>query len=278
MSAVRFSTYEVAALSQAAVLFETCVNAIRRGELIHREGDKDKEFHFQNWFKRRLGDLKVNFEEGGRNSYPDFRLVNSTEGYEIKGLAYPGRETNYDSNSQPPCGHYNGREVYYAFGRYPAKPDGTSYPVIDFVLCHGSFLNAVGDYVHKNKNFRGFGSYGDIMVRDRKMYVVPTPFALAENTAHHRTLILPASDSAPAGFEAVGELMRREVDEVVCAYAFDLRTNELTTTKVPNPNAGREHRFVAYRLKGEPHAPVRLRDRRQVLAALEASVPETDED
>jgi|SRR5829696_8936912 len=28
----------------------------------------------------------------------------------------------------------------------------------------------------------GFGSYGDILVRDRKMYVAPTPFALAEGT------------------------------------------------------------------------------------------------
>ena len=265
-------------MSHAAVLFDICVNAIRRGELIHREGAKDKEFHFQNWFKRRLGGLGAPFEEGGRNSYPDFRLVRSTEGYELKGLAYPGREADYDCNSQVPCGHHNGREVYYVFGRYPAKPDGDSYPVIDLVLCHGSFLNAANDYMHENKSFRGFGSYGDILVRDRKMYVAPTPFALAEGTAHQRTLILPASEAVSAEFEVVGELVRREVDEVVCAYAFDLRTNELTTTKLRNPNAGREHRFVAYRLKGEPKSPVWLSDRRQVLAKLEASALNTDED
>ena len=29
----------------------------------------------------------LNFEQGGRNSYPDFRLVKFTEGYELKGLA-----------------------------------------------------------------------------------------------------------------------------------------------------------------------------------------------
>ena len=65
------------------------------------------------------------------------------------------------------------------FGRYPQDPDGKRYPVLDLVLCHGRFLNADNTYVHKNKSFRGFGSYGDILVRDRKMYVAPTPFALA---------------------------------------------------------------------------------------------------
>ncbi len=82
--------------------------------------------------------------------------VHEAEGFELKGLAYPGREADYDCKSQVPRGEHNGRQVY----------------------C-----------VHKNKNFRGFGSYGDILVRDRKMYVAPTPFALTEGTAHHRTLI-----------------------------------------------------------------------------------------
>lgn len=266
-------------MSNAPALFATCVTAIRRGELIHREGQKDKEFHFQNWFKRRLEEMQLLYEEGGRNSYPDFRLVRSTEGYELKGLAYPGREADYDCNSQVPCGHHNGREVFYVFGRYPAKPDGNSYPVIDLVICHGSFLNANNDYIHENKSFRGFGSYGDILVRDRKMYVAPTPFALAAGTAHHQTLIMPASMTPPGrDFEPVGELVRKEVDEIVCAYAFDLRTNQLMTQTIPNPNAGREHRFIAYRLSGEPTSPVSLRPRRQVLAALEASAQDNEDE
>lgn len=273
-------------MSHAVALFEICVNAIRRGELIHREGAKDKEFHFQNWFKRRLSEHTPDFEAGGRNSYPDFRLTYVAEGFELKGLAYPGRDASYDCNSQPPCGHYRGRdgrqtprEVYSVFGRYPASPDGNSYPVIDLVICHGSFLNATSDYVHKNKSFRGFGSYGDILVRDRKMYVAPTPFALAEGTAHQRTLILPANEAPSARLVKVGELVRREVSEIVVAYAFDLRTNELTTQKMPNPNAGREHRFIAYRLKGDPISPeVQLRDRGQILAELEASAKEDEEE
>lgn len=73
-------------------VFACCVAAIQEQTLIQRESRQDKEFHFQNWFKARLADTKLNFEIGGRNAYPDFRLVASTDGFEVKGLAYPGRE------------------------------------------------------------------------------------------------------------------------------------------------------------------------------------------
>jgi len=42
------------------------------------------------------------------------------------------------------------------FGRYPAEPDGNSYPVFDLVICHGDFLNADHDYIHKNRSVKGF--------------------------------------------------------------------------------------------------------------------------
>lgn len=267
-------------MSNASAIFKACVQAIQRGELIEREGRSDKEFHFQNWFKRRLEALNLNFDSPGRNSYPDFRLVRFTEGFELKGLAYPGREADYDCNSQVPCGEHNGRQVYYVFGRYPVNPDGNRYPVLDLVLCHGSLLNADNTYVHKNKSFRGFGSYGDILVRDRKMYVAPTPFALAEGTAHRRTLIVPDGHAVDADLVEVGTFTRREVDQVVVAYSFDLRTNELATTQVANPNAGREHVFKAYRVAGDPTDAVTLRARNQILAGLGAAdeALEDDED
>ena len=123
-------------------VFARCVAAIQAHKLIRRESRQDKEFHFQNWFKARLGETGLNFEAGGRNTYPDFRLVASTDGFEVKGLAYPGREANYDCNSQVPSGSHNGRTIFYIFGRYPAEPDGDSYPVLDLVVCHGDFLNA----------------------------------------------------------------------------------------------------------------------------------------
>ena len=162
-------------------------------------------------------------------------MVATTEGYELKGLAYPGRDASFDSNSQVPSGFHNGRTIYYVFGRYPKKPDGNTYPVLDLVVCHGDFLNADHEYVHKNKNVKGFGSYGDIMIRDRKMYVVPTPFHLVDGVAHQQTLILLPTDSRRRRFVEVGELRRREAAELIVGYSFDLQTNELIPKKVPNP-------------------------------------------
>lgn len=214
--------------------------------------------------------MELNYDSPGRNTYPDFRLVRQTEGYELKGLAYPGRDASYDCNSQVPRGEHNGRSVYYVFGRYPKKPDGDTYPVLDLVICHGSFLNADSTYVHKNKSFRGFGSYGDILVRDRKMYVAPTPYALASGTAHMRTLILPDGMDVGNEFARVGTLVRREASHFVASYRFDLRADELIPEGYPNPNAGREHLFNAYRYTGDPLDAVNLRSPREIVQELEA--------
>jgi len=241
-------------------VFKCCVHAVRDGKFIHRESSRDKEFHFQNWFGDRLDETGCHHEIGGRNSYPDFRMVRFTEGYEVKGLAYPGRELNYDSNSQVPSGSHNGRAIFYVFGRYPAKPDENTYPVLDLVICHGDFLNAHHEYVHKNKSIKGFGSYGDILIRDRKMYVAPTPFGLAAGVAHMQTLILPDDFNIADGFKGVGKLARKEADNLIVGYTFDLRHNILTPEVIPNPHAGREHLFRAWRLEDAPDNVVTMRD------------------
>jgi hypothetical protein len=181
-------------------------------------------------------------------------------------LAYPGREATYDSNSQLPTGFHNGRTVFYLFGRYPTDPEDDDYPVIDFVLCHGDFLNAGREYVHKNRSVRGFGSYGDIMIRDRKMYVAPTPFALTEGTTGQRTLILPEGPSPDPRLEAIGQLVRVESPRLIVGYSFDLRSNLLTPELVDNPQAGAEHRFVAYRLQGSEGPRVGLRPHQPLIA------------
>jgi hypothetical protein len=240
-------------------VFVRCAEGIRGGRLITRESRQDKEFHFQNWFKARLSETGLNFEVGGRNSYPDFRLVATSDGFEVKGLAYPGREANYDCNSQAPSGHHNGRTIYYVFGRYPAEPDGDSYPVVDLVVCHGDFLNADHTYVHKNKSVKGFGSYGDIMIRDRKMYVAPTPFGLTTGTAHNQTLIMPVGAAVDARFVEVGRLVRQEADKLIVGYTFNLRSNILTPELVGNASAGKQHLFRAYRLKRAPGEAVAMR-------------------
>lgn len=250
-------------MSAVEQVFLECERARAQGVLIQRVSASDKEFHFQNWVQNRLDDCGVYYDEPGRNTYPDFTLVNDPIGFEVKGLAYPGRAADYDANSQVPSGLHNGREVYYVFGRYPKDVAGEAeYPVLDLIVCHGDFLNADSEYVHLNRSFRGFGSYGDILVRDRKMYVVPTPLALTEGTTGLATLIVPASfEPTSPDLVRVGELVRVEVDEIVGSYQFDLQTNEMITHYVPNPNAGVVHTFHAYRSRGLGDGqPVSLRE------------------
>lgn len=240
-------------------LYSRCVGAIRRDDMIRRESRQDKEFHFQNWVRSRLEETRFNYEVGGRNSYPDFRIVQFTDGYEVKGLAYPGRDATYDNNSQVPSGYHNGRTIFYIFGRYPKQPDGNTYPVLDLVICHGDFLNADHEYVHENKSVKGFGSYGDIMIRDRKMYVSPAPYRLVSGVEHLQTLILPVDFVVPETFKRVGTLTRRETERLIVGYSFDLQQNILRPKTIPNPSAGREHVFGAWRLENGPDEPVLMR-------------------
>lgn len=238
-------------LSIPVRVFTQCVKAIGNGVMVRRVSSSDKEFHFQNWFRDRLQALREHIETGGRNSYPDFRMVAHTDGFEVKGLAYPGREASFDSNSQLPTGHHNGRTIYYVFGRYPKQPDGDTYPVLDLVICHGDFLNADRGPHRRNKSVKGFGSYGDILIRARRMYVVPTPFHLTNGLAHRQMLILPSETSA-SGLVKVGNLGRRECDRLVVGYTYDRPNDELSPKLIKNPTAGKEHHFTAWRVEGAP--------------------------
>lgn len=125
-------------------------------------------------------------------------------------------------------------------------------------MCHGDFLNADTNYIHANKNVKGFGTYGDIMIRDRKMYVAPTPFALTEGTTGLMTLIVPENTRPDPRYQPVGRLTRVEAEKLVIRYTFDLRTNQLVAEQISNPNAGIEHHFIAYRLKHQAAKPVSM--------------------
>ena len=234
-------------------VYRKCAKAIHEGVLIVKQSKKDKEFFFQNWCHDRVLETGYHVEAEGRNSYPDFRIVEQAEGYEIKGLAYPGRENSYDANSNIPSGVHNGRQIFYIFGRYPSEgeenEDGkTVLPVTDLVICHGDFLNAYRDYVHENKHVKGFGTFGDIMIRDRKMYVCPTPFAIADGVVGLCTLILPENFSTiPEDFTEVGTVERIEAEKILTGYSFNLETNVIASTTIPNPRAGEKHIFKAYR-------------------------------
>jgi hypothetical protein len=239
---------------------------VNNGELIESVSSKDKEFHFQNWFQKRLEKLQIHYEMSGRNTYPGFCMVKTAEGFELKGLAWPGREKDYDCNSQVPAGIHNGRTIYYVFGRYPSDiseyEEGSGgkkkYPVIDLVICHGDFLNADHNYIHKNKSVKGFGSYGDIMIRDRKMYVAPTPFVLTEVTTGLLTLVMPYEKEVDKRFKCVGELNRIEAEKIIVGYSFDLQKNKINSKKIKNDNAGRSHKFKAYRLTSQSDKQVSL--------------------
>ncbi len=118
-------------------------------------------------------------------------------------------------------------------------------------------------------SLKGFGSYGDIMIHDRKMYVAPTPFAVAHGLTGTRTLLTPASWTAPQGFKRVGDVIRVESAQLVVGYDFDLKANQIVARTVANPSAGREHHFAAYRI--EP-------DSDKLVTLLPAFQPEAAED
>lgn len=250
-------------------IFVECNKAVVEGVQIERASRSDKEFHFQNWFSSRLVALNLNYDLPARNTYPDFRLVTITVGFELKGLEFPGRIADFDCNSQVPTGMHNGRTIYYVFGRYPKSKENI-YPVLDLVICHGNFLNARHDYIHKNMSFRGFGSYGDILVRDRKMYVAPTPFGVLDGIDRQVTLILHAEEKVDNRFQAVGEVARVETQKVVTKYTFDLKTNSLTTSEEDNPTAGTIHRFRAYRIKNAAQTEVKMKQHPVVLTSEDA--------
>jgi hypothetical protein len=123
---------------------------------------------------------------------------------------------------------------------------------------------------------KGFGTYGDIMIRDRKMYVAPTPFGLTTGTAHNQTLIVPADFRMDSRFLEVGKLVRRETEKLIVGYTFDLQTNTLKPESVDNAAAGKEHEFVAYRLKGSATEQVAMRPPREVIAEITEAAEEDE--
>jgi hypothetical protein len=89
---------------------------------------------------------------------------------------------------------------------------------------------------------------------------------------------LPADHPKDPSLIEVGSLVREEMDRIVVAYQFDLTTNELATTTVPNPNRGRLHRFTAYRLDGDPVAPVRIKGPQTIEETVQQIQESTDDD
>ncbi len=148
-----------------------------------------------------------------------------------------------------PLAFQDGRTVYYIFGRYPNSAS-LEFPVHDLVLCSASLLNAETVNNNTNQSFRGAGSYGDILIRDRRMYVSPTPYALMPGTVGHATLVIERDSAAiPTQLRKVDQFERTESAEIVTGYAFDFATNKLSSKHAPNASAGTKHLFDLYRIR-----------------------------
>jgi hypothetical protein len=141
--------------------------------------------------------------------------------------------------------------------------------VVDLVLCHGSFINPGPAVVSPNKSIRGFGGYGDILIRNRRMYVPPTPYALARGAEGTRTLIAPAGIDVGAGLEEVGHLVRLEGDRRLVGYRVDIESGDLHPAWESNLDAGRKHQFVAYRAEGRGGPEVKLASRQELGSVLD---------
>ncbi len=100
--------------------------------------------------------------------------------------------------------------------------------------------------------------------------MAPTPFALTEGTTGLMTLIIPEENTADSRFALVGQLMRIEADHLVMGYSFDFSQNSLKGVLAPNPNAGAQHNFCAYRLKSQSRKPVTMLSRTSILKTVEA--------
>jgi hypothetical protein len=247
----------------AVQLFLACLEGIEVP--VAFRSASDKEYGFQDWVRDRLIATRLAFQESGRNGYPDLKLIDTPAGFEVKSLAHPGRIETMDTNSRPPGGFHDGREIYYVFGRYLRDPaNSLSGKVRDLVLYHGDLVDPSRDYVHKNRSFKTFGRYGDVMIRDRKMYVPKTAQGILSGLDDEFTLVLPASTGELPGLSIVNTIVRREVEELVLSYEFDFASNSLTTETVPNPAGGKEHGFNAYRPKGREGSLVELRPANEV--------------
>ncbi|WP_424950770.1 hypothetical protein [Deinococcus sp.] len=69
----------------------------------------------------------------------------------------------------------------------------------------------------------------------------------------------------------MGELTRREVDQLLIGYRFDFRSNQLQPEFEPNPQAGKEYRFRAYRPAGRGGPAVAMADVQAVMTEAQAS-------
>ncbi|WP_020504666.1 hypothetical protein [Lamprocystis purpurea] len=243
-------------MTHSIEIFLAAHQAIAAGvDMIPRSAN-DKEYFPQDWFADRVGSLDLPMYPQGRNSYPDFWVGDATqppsEGYEIKSLAFsngkPPRK-DYDSNSTIPSGRKSNRDIFLVFFLYTGG-GANPRPVHSICIAHGDLINADYDVAaaHVNEGIKGFGSYGDGFIRDRKMYRFPQPFTLHPAGIGRCRLILP-TDWAPsdARLIQVGTLERTFFATSLESYAIYLDGKTKPTTRGnPRPDAGQIRHFQVF--------------------------------
>jgi len=239
--------------THAFQLFDHMARLRRNTAMIPRSRN-DKEYFAQDWFAERLDELAMTYVQGGRNSYPDFVIGQAagSEGYEIKSLRFangrPARK-DIDFNSTIPSGHKDGRPVFLVFFLYEGTGDNPR-SVHTLSVAHADLINsdhAVADD-HVNVAIKGFGSFGDGFIRNRKMYVFPHPISVDPSGLGRARLIVPEGWGTPAdGLKQVGTIERRKTARVLEGYRISLygRT-EPEIHRSPNPEAGQTQRFAIY--------------------------------
>lgn len=126
---------------------------------------------FSDWFE---DGIPYEITKLGANDHPD--AIIEGVGFELKSKTGNG---DIQFNSTIPTGRFKHRraegECYYAVARY--VNDRNFGQLHDFVICYGDYFNHDHEFAHAHANSqeKGFGDYGDGVVRHRKMYSFPTP-------------------------------------------------------------------------------------------------------
>ena len=183
----------------------------------------DKEFFPQDWFADRLDDLSLSYDLQGRNSYPDFWVLEKDqllEGFEIKSLEFSDNlRKTIDFNSTIPSGKKSNKNMFLVFFLY--LKEGTYRKVHTINISHMDFVNSNCKWQHSNNSISGFGSYGDGCIRNRKMYLFPHPISLYPQGLGKCQLVLPENWKA-SGLKKIDTVYREVLKQTVSKYTIDM--------------------------------------------------------
>ncbi len=231
----------------ARALFRSYAHArAARIPAVKRSAD-DKEYFVQDWVAARSAEAGCRVEARGRNSYPDFwmSLDGSTIGNEVKSLAHraTGRaaRTDVDFNSTPPRPVAEGQDCFLTFVLYRHVSLDNPLEAIVTTICLADMavMNADADFVPLNLSVKGFGSYGDGIIRNRRMYRFRHPVTVLDEAGldirDQPTLILPAGslreeDALADGLVSLGAIERPPASQLLVSYLVDVKTGEIQPT------------------------------------------------